>query len=149
MHVNGDEPSQVALVEAENTRLRAEIIQLSEMYVAVLKEAQSQDKQTGNPAEQQNSFDTADNVRTAMSKGMFSVMAMSLELTRVPLVMRLNFFKRRHARRLALALKRHNLIDTKWYVQKYPEVAASGQDPTMYFVTIGIKAGHAPHPLFD
>lgn len=84
----------------------------------------------------------------ATRKSMFRIMAMSLHLTRVPFVMRLAYFQKRHQRRLVRALREAQLIDAEWYKETYPKVAESGEDPAFYFVRKGIAAGHVPHPRF-
>lgn len=81
-------------------------------------------------------------------RAIFDVIGMSLHLTRVPIVMRFKFFKRRHQRRLARALVHHDLLDEAFYTKSYPEVAQSGMTPGRYFAAIGIQAGHIPHPKF-
>lgn len=41
------------------------------------------------------------------------------------------------------------LFDSRWYVQKYPDVARSGADPFRHYVFVGSAEGYDPHPLFD
>lgn len=135
-----DHSDYIAKLEAQVARSRDEIVTLSQLVmdvprspIHVLTERFS--GQSGGLSQE-------------TLRAMFAVMAMSLHLTRVPLVMRFGFFKRRHQRRLAVALRHHNLIDPDWYAATYPEVEGSGEDPAIYFVTKGIEAGHAPHPQF-
>jgi hypothetical protein len=39
------------------------------------------------------------------------------------------------------------LFDQAWHLATYPEVAASGLSPLVYYLTQGAAAGHSPHPL--
>ena len=36
------------------------------------------------------------------------------------------------------------LFDPAWYLQTYPDVAMSGQNPLVYYATRGWKEGHDP-----
>jgi GT2 family glycosyltransferase len=40
-------------------------------------------------------------------------------------------------------------FDRQWYLQQYPDVAASGSDPAMHYVTHGTAEGRSPGPAFD
>lgn len=150
MRTDDGQSEQASILASENERLRAEIVSLSKMYVTLLEERKKfKDMAEACKAPQtQAAPPHQDNTAAKRQSEIFAVMAMSLQLTRVPWVMRLQFFKNRHARRLAIALKKRQLIDSEWYKKTYPEVAASGQDPAIFFVTKGIDAGHCPHPAF-
>src|SRR6266446_8390266 len=41
------------------------------------------------------------------------------------------------------------LFDRAWYIDQYPEVAASGVDPLDHYLSVGAAHGLDPHPLFD
>ncbi len=41
------------------------------------------------------------------------------------------------------------LFDTSYYLERYPEVRASGQNALVHFVTHGAFQGYNPNPLFD
>jgi GT2 family glycosyltransferase len=43
----------------------------------------------------------------------------------------------------------HPLFDTSFYLEQYPDVAASGLNPLRHYVECGAAEGHDPHPLFD
>jgi len=47
------------------------------------------------------------------------------------------------------AIRRSGLFDPLWYLKRYPDVAATGQDPLMHYVLHGGAEGRDPHPLFD
>jgi len=41
------------------------------------------------------------------------------------------------------------LFDSAWYLQQYPQVAASGMKPLEHYLRLGAREGHDPNPLFD
>jgi glycosyltransferase involved in cell wall biosynthesis len=41
------------------------------------------------------------------------------------------------------------LFDREWYLQRNPDVAASGIDPLAHYIRKGAAEGRDPHPLFD
>lgn len=123
-------------LEEKVARSQREIVTLSQMLL------RSGVLGSGEKASQSTVLD--DTTR----QNMFKTMAMSLHLTRVPVIMRFGYFKRRHQRRLADALIRENLIDEAWYEKTYPQVVQSGLTPAIHFVVHGISAGHCPHPKF-
>ncbi len=41
------------------------------------------------------------------------------------------------------------LLDSAWYLQRYPDVAAAGIDPLEHFLAIGASEMRDPNPLFD
>jgi GT2 family glycosyltransferase/ubiquinone biosynthesis protein Coq4 len=41
------------------------------------------------------------------------------------------------------------LFDVDWYLEKNPDVAASGLEPLKHYTTHGWREGRSPHPLFD
>lgn len=41
------------------------------------------------------------------------------------------------------------LFDALWYLNRYPDVSAAGQDPLTHYVLHGGAEGRDPHPLFD
>jgi hypothetical protein len=41
------------------------------------------------------------------------------------------------------------LFDANYYLEAYPDVAASGMNPFWHFISIGAFEGRNPHPLFD
>jgi hypothetical protein len=43
----------------------------------------------------------------------------------------------------------HPLFDTKFYLRRYPEVAASGVNPLFHYLLHGAAEGRKPHPLFE
>lgn len=40
-------------------------------------------------------------------------------------------------------------FDADWYLQRYPDVAASGMDPELHFLHHGAAEGRLPNPYFD
>ncbi len=46
-------------------------------------------------------------------------------------------------------IKRSGLFDEKWYLERYPRVAASGMDPVVHYVRYGASEGRDPSPHFD
>ena len=40
-------------------------------------------------------------------------------------------------------------FDSKWYMDRYLEVAKSGMNPLVHFINKGADLGYDPHPLFD
>jgi O-antigen biosynthesis protein len=44
---------------------------------------------------------------------------------------------------------RSQLFDAKWYLRRYPDVAAAGIDPLVHYVRSGAKEGRNPNPVFD
>ena len=49
----------------------------------------------------------------------------------------------RYGRRL------RRIFDAKFYLWKYPDVAAAGGDPLRHYLEYGASEGRKPHPLFD
>ena len=47
------------------------------------------------------------------------------------------------------AIRSSGLFDPLWYLKRYPDVAAAGQDPLIHYVLHGGDEGRDPHPLFD
>lgn len=47
------------------------------------------------------------------------------------------------------AIKRLNLFDYEYYLNKYSEVSNSGLDPLLHYLYIGYKEGKNPNPYFD
>jgi hypothetical protein len=43
----------------------------------------------------------------------------------------------------------HPLFDTAWYLSQNPDVAATGVEPLLHYVSDGWRQHRAPHPLFD
>jgi GT2 family glycosyltransferase len=43
----------------------------------------------------------------------------------------------------------HPLFSTRFYLERYPDVAASGIDPLVHYLTRGAVEGRDPHPLFS
>lgn len=41
------------------------------------------------------------------------------------------------------------LFDIPWYQLAHPEILAAGLDPILHFLTVGVKQGLRPQPLFD
>jgi hypothetical protein len=55
-----------------------------------------------------------------------------------------------HARKGDVALiEKSGLFDQAYYLKQYPEVARSGMDPVVHFLTVGAKEGKNPSPYFD
>ena len=48
-----------------------------------------------------------------------------------------------------LLIERSGLFDREHYLKQYPEVAESGIDPIVHFLTVGAKEGKNPSPYFD
>lgn len=46
-------------------------------------------------------------------------------------------------------LRHTPLFDAAWYLQSYPDVAASGADPATHYLTYGAAEGRDPGPLFS
>lgn len=130
-------------MEAQLCQAQAEILTLSK---ALLQVPSAPDQPTQVDLKRPTARSNA--LPRATVQAMFEVMALSLPLTRVPFVMRIGYFRRRHRRRLANALVQRGLIDTAWYLATYPEAAKSGLPPAIYFVSRGMAAGHVPHPMF-
>jgi SAM-dependent methyltransferase len=59
------------------------------------------------------------------------------------------FKKRWQARLDRRLIARSRLFDAAWYVQTYPDVAASGLRPFQHFLQIGLADGRDPGPLFS
>lgn len=47
------------------------------------------------------------------------------------------------------AIARSRLFDALWYLERYPDVAAAGDDPLWHYLMHGAAEGREPHPLFD
>lgn len=43
----------------------------------------------------------------------------------------------------------HPLFDAEWYLNRYPDVAASGLSPLVHYLLVGAHSDRDPHPLFD
>ncbi len=43
----------------------------------------------------------------------------------------------------------HQLFDTVWYRERYPDAASARLDPLDHYRSIGVAQGYSPHPLFD
>jgi len=41
------------------------------------------------------------------------------------------------------------LFDQFWYTKTHPAAATAPMPPLQYYLTLGVKEGHNPHPLFD
>ncbi len=46
-------------------------------------------------------------------------------------------------------IKKSSLFDVAFYLEKYPDVAASRIDPTIHYIKSGAEEGKDPHPLFN
>ena len=46
-------------------------------------------------------------------------------------------------------LRETDLFDAKWYLQKYPDVAALRLDPVKHFLRYGAGEGRSPSAKFD
>lgn len=58
--------------------------------------------------------------------------------------------KLKFAQRMLIARRRPNpLFDTAYYLERYPDVAARGQDPYAHYLRFGADEGRDPNPLFD
>ena len=42
-----------------------------------------------------------------------------------------------------------SLFDSAFYLRSYPDVAASGMDPLVHYLTVGVSERRDPNPLFD
>lgn len=124
------EALKVKQLEEELALARAEILTLSKMVL-------DRHLTDGNDAE-----------HNAHNQRIFEVMLMSLNLTRLPFVMQLGFFRRRHITRLANKLRELELFDRDWYLERFPEVRNSNGDPAHYFITRGSREGHVPCAAF-
>jgi len=51
--------------------------------------------------------------------------------------------------RATRAIARSGLLDSKWYLRNYPDVAASGIDPIRHYVTYGAREGRDPSSSFS
>ena len=136
-----DLKDQLAKLESEVVRSRREIVTLTQIVLDA-RSAPSAPAVVYKDRVREIPLD--DDTRRAM----FEVMGMSVHLTRIPFLMRFEFMRKRHQRRLASALMARKLIAPKWYSETYPEVAKSGMEPALYFAAKGIEAGHVPHPKF-
>lgn len=52
-------------------------------------------------------------------------------------------------RREMVAIEASGLFDPLWYLKRYPDVAAVGQDALTHYALHGGAEGRDPHPLFD
>src|SRR6266446_6017103 len=43
----------------------------------------------------------------------------------------------------------HRVLDAKWYLATYPDVAKDGRDPIEHYLNTGQSEGLRPHPYFD
>jgi GT2 family glycosyltransferase len=55
---------------------------------------------------------------------------------------------RRRFRRECREIAASGLVDARWYLRHYPDVAAIGLDPVVHYMTHGIGEGRCPNPLF-
>ena len=46
-------------------------------------------------------------------------------------------------------IRKSDLFDSDWYLQRYQDVASLGIDPIEHYVRFGTLLGRSPHPLFD
>lgn len=46
-------------------------------------------------------------------------------------------------------VRKSKLFDEKWYLSKYPDVAAAGADPITHYVQYGWREGRNPSPKFN
>ena len=51
--------------------------------------------------------------------------------------------------RATRAIARSGLLDSKWYLRNYPDVAASGIDPICHYIIHGAREGRDPSPSFS
>ncbi len=49
----------------------------------------------------------------------------------------------------AQAIERSRMFDARWYLERYPDVAASGADPITHYITYGWREGRDPAPGFS
>ena len=54
--------------------------------------------------------------------------------------------KKSSRRRKAEILRKANIVDEAWYIANYSDVAASGINPTLHYITHGKKEGRKPKP---
>lgn len=47
------------------------------------------------------------------------------------------------------AIRRNNLFDDDFYLEKYPKVASSGMDPLLHYIFFGFEEGKKPNKTFD
>lgn len=47
------------------------------------------------------------------------------------------------------AIRKNNLFDDKFYLDKYPKVASSGMDPLLHYIFFGFGEGKKPNDTFD
>ena len=41
------------------------------------------------------------------------------------------------------------MFDSQWYLQRYPDVAATGVDPLQHYIQLGHAENRDPHPEFS
>jgi hypothetical protein len=46
-------------------------------------------------------------------------------------------------------LLKRGIFDEKWYLAKYPDVAAAGLDPVKHYLSCGAMEGRDPNPFFS
>jgi GT2 family glycosyltransferase/glycosyltransferase involved in cell wall biosynthesis len=46
-------------------------------------------------------------------------------------------------------IRKSKLFDALWYLKRYPDVAAAGNDPLWHYIRFGAAENRDPHPLFD
>ena len=59
------------------------------------------------------------------------------------------FSERRREQQIEQAISEAKLFDARFYLERYPDIAAAGVDPLRHFVRDGAAEGRSPHPLFD
>ena len=47
------------------------------------------------------------------------------------------------------AIRKNNLFDDKFYLEKYPKVASSGMNPLLHYIFFGYDEGKKPNDVFD
>ena len=47
------------------------------------------------------------------------------------------------------AIRKNNLFDDEFYLNKYPKVKASGMDPLLHYIFFGFNEGKKPNKDFD
>ncbi|MCA8438479.1 hypothetical protein [Burkholderia multivorans] len=56
--------------------------------------------------------------------------------------------KNRELKRRRRIIVKSGLFDAEWYLQEYPDVAESGQDPILHYLVFGAKEGRRPSENF-
>lgn len=68
-----------------------------------------------------------------------------LRLRRIPRALR----RILHHRAMEIRIRRSGLFFSSWYLETYPDVAASGIDPIRHYVRHGAREGRDPSPFFQ